>query len=587
MNILDFIRRNSLLVIIVIFVVGAGLVMMDYSGKASAFSRDFYIRVNDTSYDYAETATLGENGSHFLSSLFSAAQEMGAVADSNRDGVVSDEEAAAFLTWQREHPEVVLFLQRLNEVYAGWHFGPANDGTVNVAINRAILHAEAEQLGIYPTEPQIDAYLRSLPVFRNADGSFNTELYRRLCGYRRGNVNRAQEEMFRNVIADIMVWESMAELMGNGAAFDTPTSEKLINASNQTVTGRTAWLPASSVPAPPDPTEEQIRAFWEQNKDRYKSDERRIVSVYTLSPAPDSNMDNLSFTTDALMQDLSQANGHGLDKLLEDALNNPEYDPFVYKLEDGTTHRTYELATQEELGKELVDTVKDGEGETPLAKLAFEETSGAPTPADYEAAAKAGSPEKHLTIRQIRGFYTTNDDKLKLLRIEAVEPPATLPYEQARDRANADLYQQLKDKALVESAHKLLNEMNAAIPSGGLQGAFDKASAAGATVEFFGPIALQSPGSPLPEGLTDTVLLSTPSGKLTEPAILPDGARISVVTQRTVPDSPALTMQRRLYAMLMLNAQLRSDLMRDWQIAAWNRFNVLLSHYVKTAGAAE
>ncbi len=587
MNILDFIRRNSLLVIIVIFVVGAGLVMMDYSGKASAFSRDFYIRVNDTSYDYAETATLGENGSHFLSSLYSAAQEMGALADTNRDGIVSDEEASALLSWQREHPEVVAFLQRLNEVYSGWHFGPANDGTVNVAINRAVLHAEAEQLGIYPTERQIDDYLHSLPIFRNADGSFNAELYRRLCGYRRGNVNRAQEEMFRNVVADIMVWESLAELMGNGAAFDSPTLEKLIDAGNQTVSGRTAWLPASAVSAPPDPTEEQIRAFWEENKERYKSDERRIVSVYTLSPAPDSNMDNLSFTTDALMQELSQANGHGLDKLLEDATNNPEFDPFVYKQDDGATHRTYKLATQEELGKELTDTVKDGEGETPLAKLAFEETSGAPTPADYEAAEKSGSPEKHLTIRQIRGFYTTNDDKLKLLRIEAVEPPAILPYEQARDRAKADLYQQLKDKALAESARKLVDEMNAAIPTGGLQAAFEKAHAAGATEEFFKDIALQSPDSSLPEGLTDTVLLSTPSGKLTEPAIMPDGARISVVTQRTVPDSPAITMQKRFDLMPKVNAQLRRELMREWQIAALSRFNVLLSHYVKTAGTAE
>ncbi len=585
MNILDFIRRNSLLVIIVIFVVGAGLVMMDYSGKASAFSRDFYIQVNGTGYDYAETDTIGANGAHYLSSLFSAAHEMGATPDSNRDGVVSDEEASAFQVWQREHQDVVLFMGRLNEVYAGWHFGPANDGAVNVAINRAILHAEAEQLGIYPTEAQIDAYLRSLPIFQNADGSFNTELYQRLCGYRHGNVNRVQEEAFREVIADVMVWESLAEIVGRGEAFDTASLDRWIKAVTQTVNGRTAWLPASKVAEPPAPTEDEIHAFWEQNKEKYKSEERRIISVYTLSPASDSNMDNLLYTTDALMQELSQANGHGLDKLLEDASQNSEYDPFVYKAEDGSTHRTYQLATQEELGKELSDVVKDGEGETPLVELAFEETSGAPTPTEYEAADKAGAPEKHLSIRQIRGFYTTNDDKLKLLRIEAVEPPEVLPYEQARERAKTDLCKQLKDKALVDAAHKLREEMEAAIPDGGLKGAFEKASEAGAEVEFFGPVRIQSMDTPLPEGLSDTIILSTPSGKLTEPAILPDGARISVVTQRTVPDSPDLTMERRLYIMPRINAQLRNELMREWQIAAWKRFSVQLSQHVKTGTA--
>ena len=50
MTFLEFIRKNSLLVLIVIVAIGAGLIMMDYSGQGSAFSRDFYIQVNGTNY---------------------------------------------------------------------------------------------------------------------------------------------------------------------------------------------------------------------------------------------------------------------------------------------------------------------------------------------------------------------------------------------------------------------------------------------------------------------------------------------------------------------------------------------------------
>ena len=187
MTILEFIRKNSLLVIIVIAAVGAGLVMMDYSGKGSAFSRDFYIRVDGTSYDYAETANMGENGKHFLSSLYSATRELiEPLAGDNVSG--SDEQLqAALAAWQQEHPDVVQSLNMLNEVYSDWHYGVTKDEAVNVALNRAMLHAEADKLGLHPSEEQIDAFLRSLSAFRTPDGSFNTELYRRLTGYRHGH----------------------------------------------------------------------------------------------------------------------------------------------------------------------------------------------------------------------------------------------------------------------------------------------------------------------------------------------------------------------------------------------------------------
>lgn len=586
MNILEFIRRNSLLVLIVIVGVGAGLVMMDYSGKGSAFSRDFYIRVNNTGYNYPETVVLGENGIQFLSSLFSATRDLGGSPDTNNDGSISQDEEAAFVAWQREHPDVVAFINKLNNIYAGWHYGVAK-GEVNVAINRAILKAEAETLGIYPTEEQIDAYLRAMPIFKNPDGSFNTELYRRLTGFRRGNANRVQEEAFRGVIADMMVWDGIAELVSNGVAFDSSTQEQVINAFSQSISGRTAWLPREAVKKPSPPNEDQIREFWEAHKDHYKSSERRIVSIYSLSPGAGSNMENLLYTADALMQELSQANGRGLDQLLVSASQNPEFDPFEFKNADGSTHCTYALSSRDELSKLVTDIVTYNGAETSLAEVAFEEIADAPSPADYDAAKAAGDPERSMSIRQIRGFYTTTDGKLKLIRIEAVEPPSVLPYEQARPLAQAELKVQMEEEALDQAAKKLYEDMKKAIAERGLKGAFEAAEAAGARVEDYGPLRLTQLDSPLQEGMSVTELLNTPRGQLTPPTVLPTGARLSVVTRRTVEDSPALSMQKRLFVLPSENARLRDDMMREWQNSAFSRFRVQLSPSVRTRGAKD
>ena len=582
MTILEFIRKNSLLVIIVIAAVGAGLVMMDYSGKGSAFSRDFYIRVDGTSYDYAETANMGENGKHFLSSLYSATRELiEPLAGDNVSG--SDEQLqAALAAWQQEHPDVVQSLNMLNEVYSDWHYGVTKDEAVNVALNRAMLHAEADKLGLHPSEEQIDAFLRSLSAFRTPDGSFNTELYRRLTGYRHGHGNRVQEELFRGVVADILIWEGLRSLMGKDVSFNSGTQETLLDALRQSVTGRTAWLPSEKVSSPPEPTEDELKAYWENHKQNYMSDERRIVSVYTLTPTDEGNMENLLSTADMLMQDLSLANGRGLDKLLAEAQQNPEYDPFNYVGEDGSTHRTFPLSTQEELAQSLKDEVNFEGNDVPLAKVAFSEIEQAPDPATYEAASAAGNAEQNLSIRQIRGFYTSSDGKLKLVRIEAIERPSPLAYEQAREKALTDFRKEREANALQLAAEKLYKEMQEALSEKGLQGAFDLASAAGAIVEDFGPAELFKPTSVLPSGVSDTDMMATPSGKLTPLVVQPTGARFTCITGRTVEDSPAITMQKRMFDMPRLNSQLRNSMMQEWQNAAYSRFDVQLAPSVRT-----
>ena len=585
MTILEFIRKNSLLVLIVIVGVGAGLVMMDYSGKASAFSRDFYIKVNGTGYSYPEAAALGENGKEFLSSLFSATRQMVDQFDENGDGQLSEQEAAALEAWEKAHPEVAQFYAKLNSIYSAWNSGVAHEDATNVAICRAMLKAEADALGLHPSEAQIDTYLQGMPPFRMQDGSFNQELYRRLAGYRRGTPNRVQEETFRDVIADMMIWDSLQSLVSAGVSYNTQAQLAQVDAYTQSISGRTAWLPASAVPAPADPSEEELKAYWEEHKELYKSPERRIVSVYTLAPGAESNMENLLFTTDALMQELSQANGQGLDKILADAAENPEFDPFTYLQEDGSTHTTYPLSTQEELNTALGDKVNyDGE-ETSLSRVAFGELADAPTVQAYEAAKAAGNAEQNLSIKQIRGFYTTVDGKLKLVRIEAVETPTVLPYEEARERALADFRAVRAASALDTYAQKLYDEMTKLAAEKDLTAAFAHAAEAGAQVETYGPLEMAQAFTALPRGVADADLLGTASGKLARLAVLKEGAAITSVERRTVPDSPALTMQKRAYILPVENARLRRSLMQDWKNAAYARFNVQLSPNVRTYGS--
>lgn len=578
MSALELIRKNSLIVLIAVFGVGIGLVMMDYADKGSMIGRDAYIQVNDTGYSYPETMSLGEGGSNYIQQLYSAtSSKLRDRFDTNEDEKLSTDEAAAMQAYMQQHPEYNRQMQVMQDMLQTWCYGGTESADINIAVNRAVLQQEAAQLGLAPSREQIDAYIQAMPAFRKADGSFDQEFYHRMVGTYKGVSNNAQENSFRALVADMMVWESLAAMLTDNLRYQSKSVSALIDAMTQKVSGKTAWLAAEGVPAPAEPAEEEIKAYWDTHKENYKSTERRVVSLYTLTPDKDASIEGLMATADILMQDLSLANGKGFDKLLESAAENPENEAFTYKLADGSSHVTFPLCTRAEAPTELQAEVNHNGKRVSLAEIAFTEVDAAPAPADYEAAAQAGKADDLAGITQVRGYFTADNGKLVFLRVEAIEVPQVLPYEAARDAALVDLKKERADNALELAANKLYEEMKAA-EAEGIDAIFAKAAAAGAKVEDFGPIGigLQAVPETLPSYMDTQALLSVASGKLAPIVITTEGARISAVTGRTCEDSRDYNAQKAFLLIPAQNDQLRNMIIYDWLNNAYRRFRVVL-----------
>lgn len=582
MSALEFIRKNSLLVLIVVAGVGLGLLMMDYGDRGSMFVKDYYIQVGGTGYSYPETAALGENGQHYVQTLHNTtSSKLRTMFDKNENEELEENEMAALQAWTAEHPEYDQFIQFLGNIFQSWCYGFADDAAVNIAVNRAVIQTQGEELGIAPSKEQIDTYLQAMPVFKKADGSFDQELYQRLTGFRNGAANNQQEKAFRSVIADMMVWEAVSNLMTDGLQLQNKSTSDLVDVMNQQMRGKTAWLAKDRLPAPAAATEEEIKAYWEQNKENYKSEERRIVSIYTLTPGEGSSLDALMATADIIMQDLSQANGKGFDQKLAAAAENPENEAFTYLTAEQKSHSTSELCTLVNAPAALQAQVEHNGKTTTLAEIAFNEVDTAPTVAEFEAAKAAGTDDTLPTIRQVRGYFPTADGKIAFLRVEAIETPTVLAYEQARDAAAADLQQERMANALTDAADKLYAEMTTICNENGIDAAFAKAAEAGAIVEDFGPVGIGISHKALPPGLETQALISVPSGKLAPMVSLSSGARISGVTGRTVETSPQYAAMKSFMHIPAMNARLRGEVLLDWLHDAYTRYNVRFSEHIK------
>ena len=563
MNVLEFIRRNSILVIIVIGIVGLGLLLMDYSGRGSAFSRDFLFQVNGTRYTSQDAHASGEMAVHVVQSLQREAYEkLVQRFDTDGNEKLEGAELVAADEWVKSNPAYSESGELLATTLQVWGHGFSQKGEINIAVNRAVLNALSQKLGIYPSKDQVDNYLRRMPCFTKADGSFDADFYRRLTGHNAGMSSSSTERSVREVVADLIVWESLQQLM-LGDLGQTPTAAKVQAESlAQRISGTCATLERSSLPTPAEPTEEEVKTYWEAHKGDFKSKERRMFTVFTLTPGSEDMLNELSGAVDNVMSLLNQSGGSGFEEILQEASENAEA-PFSFRTADGKAGASYELTTLEDAPEGLKLQVRDKNTTKSLAEIAFADTSEAPTPAALEELRKSGREDASRKTRQYSEPLATLDNKIVIVRADAIEPAAELPYEEAKTGALAALKAEREANALADAAKKMYEAVEAALPDG-VAAAFEKAKEAGATVQEFGPAGLLT-GETVPSGVNIATLLPVPTGKLAPLAVNNETgtATVVAVTGREITEDLET---RMIEGMLRerSDATLRGQLLVDW-----------------------
>ncbi len=585
MNILEFIRKNSILVVIVIVGIALGLIMSEYGQRSASLSGDFLIQVDGRNYNDEDLRNLGGKGGAYLNSIISAGPErLRNAADADGNGQLNEEEMTVFNRALRDNPALQLSMMQMERIKLLWGSSATTSESLNIAITRALLAAEAERLGIVPSKEQIDTFIQTMPIFQKEDGTFDQGLYQRLAGFHGGQADQAQERAFRAFISDIMVWQIIQHLVSTDVALDDRAAMNMINIEWQQFVGKVAWLPISAISAPAAPSEEAIRAFWELNKGKYLSEPECSVSLYSLTPAEGISLDELAYTSDLIMEDITQRGQVNLDEILEEASKNPEYTAFQYKAADGSTHQSFPAYARtnipEALAQKLGAASASNDSNNPsLGEIAFQVTE-APTPEELAKQqaeqASTGTPLKS-GIKQLRGFYSSPDGKsLQLLRVDSLLPATELPYEEAKAAATADLITDLHQKALAATAEKLYADMQVAFKDGGVDAAMKLATDAGATVEDFDDVSVGIPGAPL--GVDSKALVSTKSQTFA-PLVIEQGvgAGITLLLSRNYKDGVGFAESKQSLDMPRLKDQLRRNVMLDWFTYASKKYNMQIN----------
>jgi SurA N-terminal domain len=160
-----------------------------------------------------------------------------------------------------------------------------NDAVERFFVSRMILRQAKEELGIYPGEDEISAYIKAMRPFAGADSKFDPEIYRNYIEKGIGRLGLTENDV-RELASDVLLSKKITALIGSGLVAGRSDVAADLALENQQVSGELARLDYSPFEEKIQPTEEEIKAYWETIKDAFTTEPLRKFTYILVAPAP-------------------------------------------------------------------------------------------------------------------------------------------------------------------------------------------------------------------------------------------------------------------------------------------------------------
>ena len=580
---LDFLRKHTIVIMAAMALVFVGLMFIggDVSGGSlSGMFKQTFVTVDGKSYgekDYVNMDQTGRNLAYSFSSSFAPLLQ-------NHFATEQDLRNICYLM-KTNNPNAAFL------AYCG------------------IIRREAERLGLTPSNAEIDEAICNIPEFLDDKGVFDPKKYDDFISMRGNQGKKLQEEILRGLMGDTMSLVRIEDVIAGGAAVEPNFAQAVAESENQQITVNTAFLEKSAFRPKTDPGEEEIKTFWDKNKENYRNEEARFFTVYTFTPEGDAKapkpgdisnatMETMNLVENDIWEPLNATNGRNMDQTIGEALAKT---PNVCKMEKKTYAAVTRKNAPEEINQPINQSASDGRSAT-LLDVVFSLTGAPALNADADAKAIEEARAKS-GAEQISTMQVLEDGQVVLVKLEGITPVKALPYDMARNSARADLLETMTEESLNKAASELRTELDKAPDA--IEQFNAIASKAGAKTAAYGPFinpnillnSIYSQNAKSPEEF-QAIMDQAMSSRLAPPKELPvplevfgacalvnpgkraqpigtgDGILLVQLVKRELEDTPEFQIKATQQYAPVLSAQTRAMLMMDWLKACIAKYKV-------------
>ena len=147
--------------------------------------------------------------------------------------------------------------------------------------NRINIQKGGIEFGVTPSNDEVENFVETV-IFTDTDGNFDLEAYDKFTKSRLGNIGGIPG--FNNYIRDLLTAQNLSKVLGGGISTEIKTERELFDVQKQEISGSKITLESGVYEGLVKPTEEQIREYYEENSQKYNSDELRKITYISIEP---------------------------------------------------------------------------------------------------------------------------------------------------------------------------------------------------------------------------------------------------------------------------------------------------------------
>jgi hypothetical protein len=157
------------------------------------------------------------------------------------------------------------------------------DAAEKFFIGRIILRQAKDEFGVHPGEEEISEYIRGLRAFAGPDGKFNEETYRNFIEKGIGRLGMTEGDL-RELAADALAARKINSIIGAGLGVNRDIVALDLALDNQRVNGSLARLDIDPFEEKIQPTDDEIKAYWETLQDAFTTEPLRKFTYIIATP---------------------------------------------------------------------------------------------------------------------------------------------------------------------------------------------------------------------------------------------------------------------------------------------------------------
>jgi hypothetical protein len=352
-----------------------------------------------------------------------------------------------------------------------------DDAAEKFFTGRIILRQAKEEFGVHPGENEVSEYIRGLRAFAGPDGTFNEETYRNFIERGIGRLGMTENDL-RELASDALASQKINAIVGAGLGVNREAVALDLAMENQRVSGSLARLDLDPYEEKIQPTEEELKTYWETLQDAFTTEPLRkftyIIATPDMpeEPVEEEKPETLAEAAASDEEKAAAANKKAEEKAKRDADLAENRRNKQIQLDSQVDEFTFQLEEQKGAGFE--DLAKENGWEVVTTALFPQATPPAELDGTLRASSRGGKAVDELfrieitsdPVSRISQPIAIGENQWLVARLDGEEKSRPKTYDEAKDEARAQYIREKATEAMKTAAEEALAKIKEAVAAG-------------------------------------------------------------------------------------------------------------------------